>query len=67
MRDGCLPAVKDGRARLHTSSATLIEKCKLSKVRIYASGSNLAVFSSFKLWDPEMGGNGLVISFAESN
>lgn len=27
--------------------------------RVYASGTNLLTFSSFKLWDPEMGGNGL--------
>lgn len=30
-----------------------------SKLRIYLSGTNLLVFSKFKLWDPEMGGNGL--------
>ena len=27
--------------------------------RVYASGTNLFTFSDFKLWDPEMGGNGL--------
>lgn len=27
--------------------------------RIYASGTNLFTLSTFKLWDPEMGGNGL--------
>ena len=27
--------------------------------RIYLSGTNLLTFSNFKLWDPEMGGNGL--------
>jgi TonB-linked SusC/RagA family outer membrane protein len=27
--------------------------------RIYLNGENLFYFSSFKLWDPEMGGNGL--------
>jgi hypothetical protein len=27
--------------------------------RIYVSGENLMTFSSFKLWDPEMGRNGL--------
>lgn len=31
------------------------------KMRIYASGTNLLTFSSFKYWDPEQGGgNGLV-------
>ena len=29
------------------------------KPRVYASGTNLLTFSNFKLWDPEMGGNGL--------
>lgn len=27
--------------------------------RFYVSGTNLLTFSKFKLWDPEMGGNGL--------
>ncbi len=31
----------------------------LDLFRIYASGTNLLTFSKFKLWDPEMGGNGL--------
>jgi TonB-linked SusC/RagA family outer membrane protein len=35
------------------------KKLKLSTCRIYLSGENLLHFSSFKLWDPEMGGNGL--------
>lgn len=30
-----------------------------SKARIYFTGNNLLTFSKFKLWDPEMGGNGL--------
>jgi len=30
-----------------------------SSVRVYLSGSNLLRFSSFDLWDPEMGDNGL--------
>lgn len=36
-----------------------IAPIKFNSVRIYASGTNLAVFSAFKLWDPELGGNGL--------
>jgi hypothetical protein len=27
-------------------------------VRLYFSGLNLLTFSSFKLWDPELAGNG---------
>ena len=30
-----------------------------ANVRIYASGTNLLTLSKFKLWDPEMAGNGL--------
>lgn len=31
----------------------------MESARIYVSGENLFTFSAFKLWDPEMGGNGL--------
>lgn len=31
----------------------------LTSFRVYFSGSNLACWSKFKLWDPELGGNGL--------
>ena len=31
----------------------------LSSLRFYFSGENLFTLSAFKLWDPEMGGNGL--------
>jgi TonB-linked SusC/RagA family outer membrane protein len=34
-------------------------KIGLQSGRIYLSGENLFVVSPFKLWDPEMGGNGL--------
>lgn len=36
-----------------------VKKAKLKTFRIYASGTNLLLFSKFKLWDVEMGGNGL--------
>jgi len=36
-----------------------LQKINLSNLRIYASGTNLARWSTFKLWDPELGGNGL--------
>lgn len=35
------------------------DKARLSNIRVYASGTNLLLFSNFKLWDVEMGGNGL--------
>jgi TonB-linked SusC/RagA family outer membrane protein len=34
-------------------------KLRLTSCRIYLSGTNLLLFSKFKLWDIEMGGNGL--------
>lgn len=37
----------------------LLRKMNIEKARFYASGTNLLVFSKFKLWDPEMGGRGL--------
>lgn len=37
----------------------IISKVKITSLRFYFSGTNLLTFSKFKLWDPEMGGNGL--------
>jgi hypothetical protein len=37
----------------------LVEKLKLKSARIYLSGTNLFTISKFKIWDIEMGGNGL--------
>ena len=34
-------------------------KIKLESFRVYLSGTNLFTFSKFKIWDVEMGGNGL--------
>ncbi|GHT78117.1 SusC/RagA family TonB-linked outer membrane protein [Bacteroidia bacterium] len=36
-----------------------IEKIRMHSCRIYFSAENLFTLSSFKLWDPELGGNGL--------
>jgi hypothetical protein len=35
------------------------ERLGISTCRFYLNGSNLLLFSKFKLWDVEMGGNGL--------
>ena len=35
------------------------EKIKLESARIYLSTTNLFTISKFKIWDVEMGGNGL--------
>lgn len=37
----------------------IVEKIHLDRCRFYVSGTNLLLFSQFKLWDIEMGGNGL--------
>ena len=37
----------------------MIKKIHLTKLRLYANGTNLLTFSKFKLWDPEMGGLGV--------
>ncbi|MBJ6367458.1 TonB-dependent receptor [Snuella sp. CAU 1569] len=37
----------------------LISELHLTNARIYFNGTNLLTFSGFKLWDVEMGGNGL--------
>ncbi|MPM75576.1 hypothetical protein SDC9_122570 [bioreactor metagenome] len=42
-----------------TIPAKLSDTLKLDKCRLYLSGTNLLLFSKFKLWDIEMGGNGL--------
>jgi TonB-linked SusC/RagA family outer membrane protein len=36
-----------------------VKKLKVESVRLYLTGSNLLSFSKFKLWDSEMGNNGL--------
>ncbi|OQB81697.1 MAG: TonB dependent receptor [Bacteroidetes bacterium ADurb.Bin123] len=37
----------------------LYQRFGIEYMRLYGSGTNLLTFSRFKLWDPEMGGNGL--------
>jgi TonB-linked SusC/RagA family outer membrane protein len=43
----------------YTLNRKQLERFHLESLRVYANGSNLFVLSHFKLWDPEMGGNGL--------
>lgn len=38
---------------------SFLDKVKISSLRFYANTTNPVVFSKFKMWDPEMGGNGL--------
>ena len=43
----------------YTLSESAASKFKLDKFRFYVSGTNLLTMSKFKLWDPELSGNGL--------
>ena len=43
----------------YTLPKSLSDQLKMSNFRVYVSGLNLLSFSGFKLWDPEMAGNGL--------
>lgn len=42
----------------YTLPQKISNKLKLSSSRIYINGLNLATWSKFKMWDPELGGNG---------
>ena len=42
----------------YTFPRDLIKKIKVQNFRVYVSGTNLLCWSKFKLWDPEMAGNG---------
>lgn len=43
----------------YTIPKQITEKLKMSNLRFYVSGSNLLLFSKFKMWDVEMAGEGL--------
>lgn len=43
----------------YTLPRDLMKKIYVENLRLYFSGTNLLTFSNFKLWDVEMGGNGL--------
>lgn len=58
MRDGSFLRLKSLEIG-YTLPAKWMEKFHLTNARIYVNGTNLLCFSKFKLWDPEMGGNGL--------
>jgi TonB-linked SusC/RagA family outer membrane protein len=58
MRDGSFLRLKTAEIG-YTVPEKLSRRLRMEKVRLYLSGSNLAVFSAFKMWDPEMAGNGL--------
>lgn len=42
----------------YTLPRSLLKRMKLDNCRFYFNGLNLFTWSAFKLWDPELGGNG---------
>ena len=58
MRDGTFIRLKNAELG-YTMPKRISNTLRMEQVRIYLSGSNLLTFSNFKLWDPEMAGNGL--------
>ena len=58
MRDGSFLRLKSVELG-YSLPKRLANKLKMESLRIYVNGTNLATISSFKLWDVEMGGNGL--------
>jgi TonB-linked SusC/RagA family outer membrane protein len=58
MRDGTFLRFKTVELG-YTLPHNWINRIKMQNIRVYLSGNNLLVFSKFKMWDPEMAGNGL--------
>jgi TonB-linked SusC/RagA family outer membrane protein len=58
MRDGSFLRLKSLELGC-TIPEKITKKIHCKTFRIYFSGTNLLCFSKFKLWDPEMAGNGL--------
>lgn len=58
MRDGSFLRLKSLEMG-YSLPKKAIAPLSITNLRIYASGTNLLTFSKFKLWDPEMAGNGL--------
>jgi TonB-linked SusC/RagA family outer membrane protein len=58
MRDGSFLRLKSMEFG-YTLPVTIMQRMGLDNARIYVNGTNLFCFSGFKLWDIEMGGNGL--------
>jgi TonB-linked SusC/RagA family outer membrane protein len=58
MRDGSFLRLKSVELG-YSLPEKVVSKIYMSGFRIYFSGTNLLTFSKFKMWDPEMGGNGL--------
>ncbi len=58
MRDGSFLRLKSVELG-YTLPESMLKRLHVKDLRLYVSGTNLLSFSKFKLWDPEMAGNGL--------
>ena len=58
LRDGTFLRLKSLEIG-YSLNARFLKKVKLKNARIYLTGTNLLTISRFKIWDVEMGGNGL--------
>lgn len=58
MRDGTYLRLKSAELG-YTIPSKIMNKVGFESLRVYLSGLNLFTFSKFKMWDTEMGGNGL--------
>jgi TonB-linked SusC/RagA family outer membrane protein len=58
MRDGTFLRFKTMEIG-YTLPRRWINPINIQNLRLYISGNNLLIFSKFKMWDPEMAGNGL--------
>lgn len=58
MRDGSFIRLKQVELG-YTFPEGWLKKMHMTNLRIYLTGTNLLTFSKFKLWDPEMAGDGL--------
>ncbi|MCL3779061.1 TonB-dependent receptor [Prolixibacteraceae bacterium JC049] len=57
MRNGAFVRLKSLEVG-YTIPKSLTQRIGVKSLRIYATGRNLLTFSKFKMWDPEMAGNG---------
>lgn len=58
LRNGSFVRLKSAEAG-YTLPERWTRRVRMNSLRFYASGINLFVWSKFKMWDPEMAGNGL--------
>lgn len=59
LRNGSFLRLKSVELGYTLPESGLLSKVKISTMRFYVSGTNLFLVSGFKLWDVEMGGQGL--------